>query len=308
MVHMEDGTEFSLAFVVDEVGLRAAIRRLLSNIAAQSEGQPKVNPYRRVRIERELEAADTPVTPLNHLIGQLDLFDEHYYWAMSPDVPLDRYSKTAYSYVYRMGERYALVLGLKPRQGISEETYCRFVESVDSHPGEHLQAAAALFSIRGGRAKKNLVLDWLDFCNGEVASLGRELSQTQETYTRAALFKEMRRLLAEMWAASPEPADLAVVAALCHWPRFRCDFCGRESGNYAAIAVEGPRGGSYLVCSAECYRGLLSQYGYDYDDLTLDDGAMSWLDAFSSTELEALTRRGGNDPKALLAQHMDRLR
>lgn len=102
-MHMEDGTEFSLSFVVDEVGLRAAIRRLFSNIAALSEGQPKVNPYRRLRIERELEAVVNPDTPLDHLVGQLDLFDEHYYWAMSPDFPLVRYTKTAYSYVYRMG-------------------------------------------------------------------------------------------------------------------------------------------------------------------------------------------------------------
>lgn len=307
MARMEDGTEFSLSFVVDEIGLRAAIRRLFSNIAVLSAGQQKVNPYRRMRIDRELEVASSPDTPLCHLIGQLDLFDEHYYWALSPDFPLERHTKTAHSYVYRMGTRYALVLEFKPRQGMSEELYCRFVESVDLNLGEHLQAAAALFSIRGNRSKKNLALDWLDFCNGKIASLGRELSQTQEAYTRAALFKEMRRLLDGMWVSEPEPADLAVAAALCHWPRFRCDFCGRESGNYAAVAVEGPRGGSYLVCSAECYRELLSQYGYDYDDLTLDDGAMSWLDAFSSTELEALTRRGGNDPKALLAQHMDRL-
>lgn len=196
---------------------------------------------------------------------------------------------------------------LKPRQGVPEEAYCCLVESPDPRPGGHLQAATALFSIRGSRAEKNLVVDWLDFCNGEVASLGRELSQTQETYTRAALFKEMRGILDGMWVALPESADLAVVAALCHWPRFRCDFCGRDSSNYAAVAVEGPQGGSYLVCSTECYRELLSQYGYVYDDLVLDDGAMSWLDAFSSTERKAHIRRVGNDPRALLARHTDRL-
>ena len=71
MAHMEEGTEFSFSFIVDEVGLRAAIRHLFSNIAALSEGQPKVNPYRRMRIERELEAASDPATPLDHLVGRL---------------------------------------------------------------------------------------------------------------------------------------------------------------------------------------------------------------------------------------------